>query len=166
MDIAFTIPTFKAYAFVFFDKCIDIMFGVDIVISFRTTYQDPYTGDEIYDSKKISKNYIMGRFWVDLFSTIPFELFIHVLPGNISASENFKIVSCLKLVRILRLGKLINFLNTSDDYKMILKLMKLSFMLTLYIHICGCMWFFFCKFSGNQWVPAQYPTYQKSYNSK
>jgi hypothetical protein len=123
------------------------------MISFRTTYQNPYTGDEVYDPYQIARNYVLGRFWVDLFSTIPFEFLVFVFPADISASENLKIVSCLKLIRILRLGKLINYMNTTDDYKTILKLIKLCFMLILYIHIYGCMWMFFSKISGEKWIP-------------
>jgi hypothetical protein len=166
LDIAFKIPHFRTPSWTLFDRLIDFAFGIDIMISFRTTFQNPYTGDEVYEPALIAKNYILGRFWIDLFSTIPFEVLVHLLPGDISASENYKIVSCLKLIRILRLGKLINYLNTSDDYKMILKLIKLCFLLTLYIHIYGCMWIFFCKISGEQWNPNQYPVYRQSYKSE
>ena len=57
------------------DLIIDFLFLIDILISFRTTYIHPISGDEIIESKLIAKNYIAGRFWIDFFSTIPFEKF-------------------------------------------------------------------------------------------
>ena len=47
---------------------------------------------------------------------------------------------------------------------MVLRLLKLCFFLALYIHIFGCIWFFFNKLTGEQWIPAQFPAYEKSYN--
>ena len=37
---------------------IDLLYLIDIIISFRTTYVNPMTGDEIFDAKKISINYL------------------------------------------------------------------------------------------------------------
>ena len=58
------------------DNLIDFLFAIDIFVSFRTTYIHPISGDEIVEPKKIASNYISGRFWIDIFSTIPFEKFI------------------------------------------------------------------------------------------
>ena len=52
---------------------IDTLFLVDIVISFRTTYVDPSTGDEIQDLKQIANHYLRSRFWLDLLATIPID---------------------------------------------------------------------------------------------
>ena len=143
MDIAFQLPIFATANWTMFDNVIDLCFTMDIIISLRTTFQNPYTGDEVYDGCDIAQNYFFGRFWIDLLSTLPFEKLVTIHPTiDSTQAENYKIVSCLKLFRILRLGRLINYLNTSDDFKMTLKLMKMFFFLILYIHIFGCMWFF------------------------
>ena len=52
---------------------IDIFFFIDILIAFRTTYVNEMNGDEISSNKEIAKNYINGRFMLDLLSAIPFE---------------------------------------------------------------------------------------------
>jgi hypothetical protein len=52
---------------------IDILFAIDIIISFRTTYQCPDTGNEIVEDLNIAINYFLGRFIIDLVSTIPFD---------------------------------------------------------------------------------------------
>jgi len=36
-------------------------------------------GDEIYDPKKIARDYLKQRFWVDLLATIPFD---YMTEGN------------------------------------------------------------------------------------
>ena len=57
-----------------FNNIIDIIFFVDIVINFRTTFVNPMTGDENHHVKDIAYNYLTGKFIIDLLSTIPFEL--------------------------------------------------------------------------------------------
>lgn len=60
---------------------IDFLFFVDIIINFRTSYINPMTGDESTNPKEIAKNYLKGRFWVDLLATVPIDqivgVFIH-----------------------------------------------------------------------------------------
>jgi hypothetical protein len=66
-------PTFK-----FISVCIDITFGVDIIVNFCSTYISPDTGELVVDRWKIAKNYMFGsRFLVDVLASFPFEL---VLP--------------------------------------------------------------------------------------
>ena len=95
------------------DRVIDSMFAIDIVISFRSTYLDEFTGDEVFDEGRIAKNYLFGRFWLDFLSTLPLELIVDWLPINVGAVDHYKLVSCLKLFRILRLGRLIDYINSS-----------------------------------------------------
>jgi hypothetical protein len=47
---------------------------LDILVNFRTTYLDPKSGVEVVKWKIIAKKYVLGiNFWIDLFSTIPFD---------------------------------------------------------------------------------------------
>ena len=55
------------------DAFIDFLFAVDILVNFRTGFIDPKTDVLVIIPAKISKNYIKGRFWIDLFASIPFE---------------------------------------------------------------------------------------------
>jgi len=80
--------------------------------------------------------------------------------------RNFKIVSCIKLLRIMRLGRLINYLNSTDDFKVVLKLIKIIFLLCIYIHCFGCFWYFVNAISGLQWIPAQYATFDEYHEIK
>ena len=62
-----------------FERVIDILFFVDILITFRTTFVNPLTNNEVMDFKRIASTYFFSsRFWIDLMASIPFELFYQV----------------------------------------------------------------------------------------
>ena len=84
---------------------------IDILISFRTTYQDPFTGVEVELPIQIAKHYFFGKFWLDLFSTIPVEKFVEFFITSSYITKHFKLFACIKLIRILRLSRLIDNLN-------------------------------------------------------
>jgi len=121
LDIAFKPPALEDYRLKVFNNVIDLLFFLDIVMTFRTTQVNIMTGETITDPKVIANNYISGRFWIDLISTIPLDDLLKLFISN-SMNENtlkkFVILSCLKLIRILRLSRLIDFLNQSDDFKL------------------------------------------------
>ena len=92
----------------------------------------------------IAINYLTGRFWLDLVSAIPFELVLRLFfdPAKHTFIDDFKLLSILKLIRVMRLGRLINYMNSTDETKLSLRLFKLCFFLILYIHITACLWYF------------------------
>ena len=91
------------------DVYIDILFVIDMIINFRTTYvNDQYL--EITDRNQIAMNYIKGRFIVDFLSTIPFDTVFTIFTGD-SESKQFQILRSLKWARVLRLNKIILYLN-------------------------------------------------------
>ena len=59
------------------NSTLDFFFFIDILIDFRTTYVDAYSGIEVLEGKQIAKNYLKGRFLIDLLSTIPFDVLSH-----------------------------------------------------------------------------------------
>uniref|UniRef100_A0A3B4DN17 Voltage-gated inwardly rectifying potassium channel KCNH2 n=1 Tax=Pygocentrus nattereri TaxID=42514 RepID=A0A3B4DN17_PYGNA len=60
------------------DLIVDIMFVVDIVINFRTTYVN--TNDEVVSQPgRIAVHYFKGWFLIDLVAAIPFDLLIYRL---------------------------------------------------------------------------------------
>ena len=66
-----------------FENLIDILFAVDILINFRTSFVSTSSGLEITDGKKIAINYVKGRLLVDILATIPFEKVIPLFfPGK------------------------------------------------------------------------------------
>lgn len=101
----------KLPAFYVLNSLIDFVFLLDIVINFRTTFYDIETGDEVFDAKLTGKMYLRGRFSIDLLSTIPFDnLALIFTDSNNSVLQLF---SLLKLVRISRLGRIIERMNVT-----------------------------------------------------
>jgi hypothetical protein len=71
----------------------------------RSTFISEKTGAEITNGKQIARNYIFGgRFFVDLIASIPFDA---ILPSG----QNTQILGLLKLVRLLRLGRIVTFMK-------------------------------------------------------
>lgn len=67
--------------FVILDLIVDLMFLVDIFISFRTTYVNK-EGEAVYDPMVIAKNYLKGWFLIDAIAAMPYDL-IFFGSGNI-----------------------------------------------------------------------------------
>jgi len=72
-DVAFEPPLFKSPLFVFTNSLIDIMFALDMIVSFRTTVIDEKTGGEVKNLKFLAVQYIKGQFTIDLLATLPFD---------------------------------------------------------------------------------------------
>ena len=83
----------------------DLIFAIDIVFRFRTTYIDPISGEEVLNEYMIAKRYITSRtFYFDVISTVPFD-------SLISEVGIFQFFGLFKLLRIFRISKVIANLN-------------------------------------------------------
>lgn len=63
----------------------------------------------------------------------------------------------LKLFRVLRLSRIIAYMNSTDDVKLSLRLFKLCFFLVLYIHCTACVLYYFTRIEDNEeniWIPS------------
>lgn len=70
------------------EKLTDLLFAFDILINFRTAYVNDQTDELVTDPVKIAKNYLKGRFWVDLLASIPFnDIFGWFSKGNSKKSQ-------------------------------------------------------------------------------
>lgn len=91
-------------------------------------------------------------FIIDVLATVPiYELFCYFFDNIGSQVQLF---AMLKLVRVLRLQRVITFMNTTDDVKLTLQLVKTSFYLILFIHVAACLWFSIVK-EDEKWKPGQ-----------
>jgi len=89
---------------------VDLCFVMDIIVVFRTTILDEDSGEEIKDTKTIARSYLRGRFTIDFLSTVPFDSIALIFMDEASA-KNFKLFGLLKLIRVLRLNRIIMYLN-------------------------------------------------------
>ena len=75
--IAWDPDLFNEWYFVLINYLIDLVFLIDLVINCRTTYISK-TGEEVRTPKKILREQLKGRFWVDLLASIPLDEFSEV----------------------------------------------------------------------------------------
>ena len=133
VDVAFEPSFMDSWYFLLINSVIDLFFFLDLVVNFRTTFIHSKTGNEIIEPKLIAFYYLKGRFWIDLLATIPFDTFASLLIGSQSSSF-LGIFSLLKLVRVLRLNRIISIMKVANEVKLSLKLGKLVFFLSMYLH--------------------------------
>ena len=73
-------------------------------------------------------------------------------------AAQFKIFGCLKLIRVVRLNRIIRDMNAQSHIKVILKLVKLTFFLLLYVHIQSCLWYGIIR-HDKMWMPVMNTIY-------
>ena len=96
----------------------DANFYFDIAFNFRTTFINEKTGLECIRGKEIVINYLMQwRFYLDLLSIVPFELLWNATNEGGGSTTQFKVFDLLKLVRLLRLGRIITYLKVKQNIK-------------------------------------------------
>jgi hypothetical protein len=86
-----------------------------MVIVFRTSILNE-SGYVIKNTKVIAKNYVKGRFFLDLLSSFPFDFTASLFIGQVEAKK-ISILGLFKLIKVLRLGKIILLLNIKKDFK-------------------------------------------------
>nr|XP_054605704.1 potassium voltage-gated channel subfamily H member 6 [Nothobranchius furzeri] len=117
------------------DLMVDVLFIVDIVINFRTTYVDQ--NDVVVTQPSwIAKHYIKGWFPIDLFAAIPFDLLIF----RSGSDEMATLTSLLKTARLLRLVRVARKLDRYSEYgAAVLFLLMCTFVLIA--HWLACIWY-------------------------
>jgi hypothetical protein len=131
---------------------VDISFIIDILVNFRTTILDEDSGEVIKDSLIIAKEYVKGRFTVDILSSLPFDYIAYIFMENKDDAKKFQVFGLLKLVRVLRLNRIIMYLNLKQDIKASIKLIKLIFFLLMYVHFIACIWYYLIDHK-KVWIP-------------
>lgn len=63
-----------------------------------------------------------------------------------------QLLGILKLGRMLRLSKIISYLNVDEDVKASMKLSKLIFFLILYMHFSSCFFWLLIDYERD-WLP-------------
>ena len=135
---------------------IDFFFLLDIIVVFRTSIIG-HNGDIVTDQKTIALKYLKGSFTIDFLSTIPLDSMAGIFLEKQEAAQ-FKIFGCLKLIRVVRLNRIIRDMNAQSHIKVILKLVKLTFFLLLYVHIQSCLWYGIIR-HDKMWMPVMNTIY-------
>ncbi|XP_021068740.1 potassium voltage-gated channel subfamily H member 6 isoform X2 [Mus pahari] len=116
------------------DLIVDIMFVVDIVINFRTTYVN--TNDEVVSHpRRIAIHYFKGWFLIDMVAAIPFDLLIF----RTGSDETTTLIGLLKTARLLRLVRVARKLDRYSEYgAAVLCLLMCTFALIAHWLACIC----------------------------
>ncbi|KAI8816090.1 uncharacterized protein EV422DRAFT_501651 [Fimicolochytrium jonesii] len=127
------------------NRCVDIVFFLDMFVQIRTPYRDQQTGRLVRDGKAILSRYVKSWFLIDLLSIIPFEMI------NQSSGSNSKNLSQLRLLRFLRLARLLKLLRVLRASRKLkqwrvyinlryatLKLVQFSVIILFMIHWIAC----------------------------
>ncbi|VDQ01209.1 unnamed protein product [Trichobilharzia regenti] len=73
-NAAFKSKTMDDVSFLVVDSIVDVIFFIDIVLNFHTTFVGP-NGEVISDATIIRINYLKGWFIVDVLSCLPYDVF-------------------------------------------------------------------------------------------
>nr|XP_057915588.1 potassium voltage-gated channel subfamily H member 2 isoform X3 [Doryrhamphus excisus] len=116
------------------DLIVDIMFIIDILINFRTTYVN--SNDEVVSHPvRIAVHYFKGWFLIDMVAAIPFDLLIYR-----SGEETTTLIGLLKTARLLRLVRVARKLDRYSEYgAAVLFLLMCTF--ALIAHWLACIWY-------------------------
>uniref|UniRef100_A0A671YIR9 Potassium voltage-gated channel subfamily H member 7 n=1 Tax=Sparus aurata TaxID=8175 RepID=A0A671YIR9_SPAAU len=117
------------------DLIVDIMFIVDILINFRTTYVNA-NEEVVSDPGKIAIHYFKGWFLIDMVAAIPFDLLIF---GS-GSDETTTLIGLLKTARLLRLVRVARKLDRYSEYGAAV-LMLLMCIFALIAHWLACIWY-------------------------
>lgn len=146
--LSFQPPWAETKAWKMANWVITAIFASDLIVNLRTTYIDGVEGEEVFDGKLLARNYLRSnRFIVDLLSTVPLEV---VFEGIVSSSV-LSIMSglgMLKLVRASRISTIIARLKSGRSVKALYQLLQMIFFLILFVHIQGCLVYFFVRTSS------------------
>jgi Ion transport protein/Cyclic nucleotide-binding domain len=151
-----------------FDKTIDFIFLLDLVLSFFTPVMGKH--DMITNHKAIAKAYLRGWFTLDLLTLIPFDDILTVTIGSERMQhfqlfvEMVKIARLFRLVKLLRLFKSFDFKN-SDNYIInflaqvskgtpLLVVMPNFLLIVVSVHVYSCIYYFIGDLNTNNtgWI--------------
>uniref|UniRef100_A0A671RUR3 Voltage-gated delayed rectifier potassium channel KCNH4 n=1 Tax=Sinocyclocheilus anshuiensis TaxID=1608454 RepID=A0A671RUR3_9TELE len=115
------------------DILVEILFMLDIVLNFRTTFVST-SGQVVYDARSICVHYVTTWLFVDLIAALPFDL---LYAFNVSVYFG---VHLLKTVRLLRLLRLLQKLERYSQYSAVVLTLLMS-MFALLAHWMACVWY-------------------------
>ncbi|EJD75039.1 egg laying defective protein 2 [Loa loa] len=118
------------------DSIVDVIFFADILLNFHTTFVGP-GGEVVIDPNIIRYNYFKSWFLIDLLSCLPYDIF-YMFKHNDERMGS--LLSALKVVRLLRLGRVARKLDNYLEYGAATLLLLLC-AYVLAAHWLACIWF-------------------------
>ncbi|XP_007073045.2 potassium voltage-gated channel subfamily H member 3 isoform X1 [Panthera pardus] len=116
------------------DLAVEVLFILDIVLNFRTTFVSK-SGQVVFAPKSICLHYVTTWFLLDVIAALPFDL-LHAFKVNVYFGAHL-----LKTVRLLRLLRLLPRLDRYSQYSAVV-LTLLMAVFALLAHWVACVWFY------------------------
>jgi len=117
-----------------------LMFFLDMILNFNTPYYSK--GELIRDRFRLFKNYLFGRFIVDLFS-LTYLLMTNFIDFS-GKVEFLKISGFLFILRLQNVSKVISkfedFIFTDENISNLISFIRLIFNVILFSHWSACLW--------------------------
>lgn len=135
-NVAFKNKTSEDVSLLVVDSIVDVIFFIDIVLNFHTTFVGP-GGEVVSDPKVIRMNYLRSWFIIDLLSCLPYDVFNAFDHDEDGIGSLF---SALKVVRLLRLGRVVRKLDRYLEYGAAMLILLLCFYM-LVAHWLACIWY-------------------------
>uniref|UniRef100_A0A3Q3BMG3 Potassium voltage-gated channel, subfamily H (eag-related), member 8 n=1 Tax=Kryptolebias marmoratus TaxID=37003 RepID=A0A3Q3BMG3_KRYMA len=124
------------------DIGVEILFIIDIVFNFRTTYVSK-SGQVIFDARQICIHYLTTWFIIDLVAALPFDL-LYAVKVISSIFSPVSVVHLLKTVRLLRLLRLLQKMDRYSQHSTVVLTLLMS-MFALLAHWMACIWYIIGK---------------------
>jgi len=170
LEVVYNEPSASGWVYV--GNSIDLLFWTDIIICFRTTFINN-DGELVTDGARIAKNYMLDFFFIDLFCCLPGypgSLLLTELAGGEgegSSSAALKLgkaprvirairsIKMLKMLRVMKVGRMMDEMRDSFPKSIVIvKLLKLLFMTSFFLHINACAFSFVSQGqdAGQSWA--------------
>ncbi|CAM1296738.1 HCN2 (predicted) [Pycnogonum litorale] len=142
----------------------DALFFIDIIVNFNTGYVAKKTGQVILDRRKICLHYVWSWFIMDLVSSIPVDYIVVgiEMSGKSLSASTYKFIRSAKVVallRLFRLSRLLRYIHQLEELldvdEATLRIINLSFILSMVFHWNGCLQYFVIHMQGypmDSWV--------------
>ncbi|EQC37686.1 hypothetical protein SDRG_04716 [Saprolegnia diclina VS20] len=91
------------------DRCMDLFFGVDILLTMRLAFVDPRSGSVVRDPRAIARRYMCGWLLFDILVTLPWDLLVAEPNAVASLVRVFRLAKLAKVLRLVKYGQILEF---------------------------------------------------------
>jgi hypothetical protein len=130
------------------DGCVDVLFLVDMIVSFRTAFLD---ADGVLNTLPwdITRNYLKGWFIIDFLSTAPIDRIVEAGSSETSQGDTraFKLVRFARLFRLLKLARMLKLFKLLQNAEsnveispVLIKIGSLCLRVCFLAHMVACIW--------------------------
>ena len=128
------------------DIIVDTFFILDLILNFRTAYNN-YDGTFELDPVKIRNKYLSTWFVIDLAASVPFDR----MRGGSDETSSTSSLGLAKTPRLLRISRLLKKLDMLTSARA-MRLVSVLIIFLVFTHFVGCFWWLIGRSMGeNGW---------------